>query len=252
MSEGNKFTLVGHRGFPAQYPENSLQGIKAALELGITAIEIDIQMSRDTIPVVTHDYSLSRLAQKAGMVSEYTYSELKKMSVHEPDRFGENFYPTPITSLAEVVQLIKKHSAAVLFAEIKKDIFMTVNREQALKIIWDELELIKGQSTIISYDLSVLRLVQGQALCPVGWVLTQYADEEYDKIKNNPVDVVICNKNKFPVHDEALWIGPWDWFSYDIMDSVALSECLSRGVSWIETRDAKGLLDIVIERSAIE
>jgi glycerophosphoryl diester phosphodiesterase len=47
--------ILGHRGARALYPENTLEGFLAAAALGIKAFELDIAMTADGIPVVSHD-----------------------------------------------------------------------------------------------------------------------------------------------------------------------------------------------------
>ncbi len=56
-------------------PENSLAGAAAAIERGY-GIEIDVQISKDGIPMVFHDYSLERLTAEIGEVSQRTAAEL--------------------------------------------------------------------------------------------------------------------------------------------------------------------------------
>ncbi len=52
--------LWGHRGARALYPENTLEGIRAALALGIDGVEIDVAVTGDGVPVLSHDPALSR------------------------------------------------------------------------------------------------------------------------------------------------------------------------------------------------
>jgi glycerophosphoryl diester phosphodiesterase len=54
------FELQGHRGARALFPENTLEGILATLALGVDGIELDIAVTADGVPVVTHDPALGR------------------------------------------------------------------------------------------------------------------------------------------------------------------------------------------------
>jgi len=47
--------IIAHRGASSQYPENTMIAYKQALKDGADAIELDIHLSRDKIPVVIHD-----------------------------------------------------------------------------------------------------------------------------------------------------------------------------------------------------
>ncbi|MBL4751057.1 MAG: phosphodiesterase [Amylibacter sp.] len=56
-------------------PENSLAGAAAAIKQGY-AIELDLQMSKDGVPMVFHDYSLERLTDETGAVAQRTAEQL--------------------------------------------------------------------------------------------------------------------------------------------------------------------------------
>jgi phosphatidylglycerol phospholipase C len=45
---------IAHRGYKAKYPENSMAGFKAAVEVGAHAIETDLHLSKDGVVVLTH------------------------------------------------------------------------------------------------------------------------------------------------------------------------------------------------------
>ncbi|WP_409469399.1 glycerophosphodiester phosphodiesterase [Streptomyces sp. HC307] len=54
-------TAVAHRGAPYHHPENTVDSLRTALELGADAVEIDVRLTRDGIPVLLHDETLKRL-----------------------------------------------------------------------------------------------------------------------------------------------------------------------------------------------
>lgn len=75
-----KSVYYAHRGLhdnnsPA--PENSLPAFKKAVKAGY-GIELDVQLTKDGIPVVFHDFTLDRACGKPGKVYEYTYEELQQ------------------------------------------------------------------------------------------------------------------------------------------------------------------------------
>jgi glycerophosphoryl diester phosphodiesterase len=53
------FDLQGHRGARGLCPENTLPSFEAALDLGVTSIETDVQLTADGVPVLCHDPDLS-------------------------------------------------------------------------------------------------------------------------------------------------------------------------------------------------
>jgi len=50
--------VQGHRGFRGRFPENTLPAFEAALELGVTTLELDLQVTHDRVLVVHHDQKL--------------------------------------------------------------------------------------------------------------------------------------------------------------------------------------------------
>ena len=54
-------TAVAHRGDPYRVRENTLASLRSALERGADAVEIDVRLTRDGVPVLLHDSTLKRL-----------------------------------------------------------------------------------------------------------------------------------------------------------------------------------------------
>lgn len=54
-------TAVAHRGAPYRFRENTLGSLRAALALGADAVEFDVRLTRDGVPVLLHDATLKRL-----------------------------------------------------------------------------------------------------------------------------------------------------------------------------------------------
>ena len=77
--------LYAHRGLhdnAGNAPENSMAAFKKAVDAGY-GIECDVQLTKDGIPVIFHDFTLKRVARNAdgvspeGKVIDYTYDELQ-------------------------------------------------------------------------------------------------------------------------------------------------------------------------------
>ena len=102
--------LIAHRGASAEAPENTLAAFRRALALGANGIELDVQLSRDGVPVVFHDPTLARLTGRRGRIARLTRQELQTVRVR-----GE-----PVPTLAEVLALPRRH--AVVQIEIKRGV----------------------------------------------------------------------------------------------------------------------------------
>lgn len=90
-----------HRGLHKEgdiVPENSMVAFELAVKEGY-GIELDVQLSRDNIPVVFHDFSLKRMCGLDKEVNELTFAELKNLHLSNSKE--------SIPSLNEVLNLVK-------------------------------------------------------------------------------------------------------------------------------------------------
>ena len=92
--------VVGHRGAGVLAPENTLAAIRRGVALGVGAIEIDVQRTRDGHLVVHHDDTLARTGGVARAVDELSLSELKRLDAGR--WFSEAFAGERIPTLDEI------------------------------------------------------------------------------------------------------------------------------------------------------
>ncbi|WP_331489115.1 glycerophosphodiester phosphodiesterase family protein, partial [Parablautia intestinalis] len=72
-----------HRGLhdnASEAPENSMAAFRRAAKAGY-GMEMDVQLTKDEVPVVFHDFTLKRVCGKEGKVSDYTWQELKELRI---------------------------------------------------------------------------------------------------------------------------------------------------------------------------
>ncbi len=83
---------AAHRGDRVHYPDNSLEGGLSAILLGMDAIEVDLQLTKDNVLVLFHDLTLERntnvndMKGKNGLpnsvnLCDWTYAELQQLSL---------------------------------------------------------------------------------------------------------------------------------------------------------------------------
>ena len=82
-------TLIGHRGVKNLAPENTIQSIELAIQLGLKWIEIDVKVSKDSVPFLLHDDNLDRTTTGIGCAANYMYQDIKKLDA------GKFFYNKP-------------------------------------------------------------------------------------------------------------------------------------------------------------
>lgn len=81
--------VIGHRGYPAQAVENSIEGLQAADAAGAEMVETDIQETRDGGLVVMHDVGLGRLTGADRAVHELTESEVTELTLRQDGRSAQ-------------------------------------------------------------------------------------------------------------------------------------------------------------------
>lgn len=68
--------VVSHRGDWRNYPENSIPAIESVIRMGVDMMELDLKMTKDSVLVLCHDWTLDRTTTGHGPVSDYSYEEL--------------------------------------------------------------------------------------------------------------------------------------------------------------------------------
>ena len=70
---------IGHRGYKAKYPENTMLAFKGAVEVGAHAIETDIHLTKDDVVVLSHDATLNRCFGKDEKILDVDWSYIKEL-----------------------------------------------------------------------------------------------------------------------------------------------------------------------------
>lgn len=123
----SKIPIFAHRGASAYAVENTLKAFQMAKKLGADGIEIDLQLSKDSIFVVFHDLSLFRLTGARKLVSDCDYEELANYKLGS--RFKRLFSQNRIMSFEQVVKWANEEQIA-LNIELKGSI---LNNEHILR-----------------------------------------------------------------------------------------------------------------------
>ena len=109
--------VVGHRGLgpSGELPENTVPAFLRAVELGADAVETDVRLTADGVPVLLHDETLDRTTECSGPVASWTWAEVRNCRARTG--FDESGAPIYVPSLDEAVEALA--GRAVLFVEIK-------------------------------------------------------------------------------------------------------------------------------------
>jgi glycerophosphoryl diester phosphodiesterase len=81
---GGDVRIIGHRGAASVAPENTLEGIARAFEDGADAVEIDVRLTEDEIPVLMHDPAVTDPEGRVRAVSAITRAALRRAAPSVP------------------------------------------------------------------------------------------------------------------------------------------------------------------------
>lgn len=107
---------VAHRGHSIAFPENTLEAYRKAIELGVEAIECDVNITRDGHLVMMHDTTLNRTTNGAGKVSASTWEEIQRLDAG--GKFKPEFAGVRVPSTEETLMLYKE-TGTISCIEIK-------------------------------------------------------------------------------------------------------------------------------------
>lgn len=93
MAQPDRVTVVAHRGGPPPAPENTLAALEAAVEAGADYSEMDVQLTRDGVPVAVHDADLMRVAGDPRRVSAILWRELEDLPLRSSGAGGAAMPP---------------------------------------------------------------------------------------------------------------------------------------------------------------
>lgn len=103
--------ILGHRGTPRLAPENTLVGLRRALELGLDGVEYDLQASREGEAFLMHDETLGRTTDGRGWAQDLSWSELGGLDAG--GWFGKAFRGERLPLFEEVLLLDEDRSGGV-------------------------------------------------------------------------------------------------------------------------------------------
>lgn len=187
--EAMAFDLEAHRGGRALFPENTLQSFAHALSIGVDTLELDTNVTKDHVLVVSHERRLNPdLARDAGggyvtppgtpffqlslaEVKKYDVGQIRPGSAYARQFPEQHAVPgTPIPTLAEVIALVRKAGDPSIRMNIETKIDPNHPEEspdpqQFVTLLLDLLrnEKFADRVMIQSFDWRTLQLVQKQA-----------------------------------------------------------------------------------------
>ncbi|NCT40607.1 MAG: glycerophosphoryl diester phosphodiesterase [Alphaproteobacteria bacterium] len=131
--------IIGHRGCAGYAPENTLEGIHTAADMGVEWVELDVKLTKDQVPIIFHDDDAGRTTDTTGPIALMTYDEIRELDAGS--WFGESFIGAKIPTLEEAVDVLIERGLGVNF-EIKPCPSREKETAEAaldiLSTIWDD------------------------------------------------------------------------------------------------------------------
>jgi len=158
--------LFAHRGFSAEYPENTAVAFQAAIDLVIDGCECDVHLSSDGVPFLLHDDNLRRTTGVDRPASDLTWAELEQLDAgtSKDARFAGEKLPT----LAQALAMHRGRACLVIEIKAHGDPATVAAATVEAITAGDAL----GWCTAISFGLSYLVEVKRRdARVPCLWLL---------------------------------------------------------------------------------
>ena len=209
LSKPNYIKIYGHRGARGDLPENTLESFKYLFKNNINAYETDILISKDLIPVITHDFRLDPSFTKDNegnwitdeniIIFDLSYDELLKFdvgSLNKLSRYGRRFVNQKtlenqkIPKLSELLELSSKNKSENLLInlEIKStpdEENLTPTPEEMVKLVMQEVNKSNLQNKIIISSFDWRTLTEIKNLYPeISRAYLSFQQQAGIKIKN--------------------------------------------------------------------
>lgn len=236
--------LVAHRGFAANYPENTLAAMRAAIECGARYIETDIQLSRDGVPMLLHDPDLGRMCGRTEAIHDLAAAELDKIAASYPERFGDTYKDEPVARLSALVQLLLQHPSVTAFIEIKRIALEHHGLMAILDTVMQELEPVHDRCVLISFDLPAMLAARRRDWPAVGVVIKQWKLRKQPIIRQIDPEYVFCDADGLP-RLRRLSFGNSLLAVYEVDDPGKARRLARRGIDLIETFNVCGMLKVL-------
>jgi glycerophosphoryl diester phosphodiesterase len=225
--------LVAHRGWPRRYPENTLAGIEAAIAAGARYVEVDVQLSRDLVPVLFHDENLRRVCGAEGPISRYTFEELRRLPASETGRFGSRYAHERIPALAELAALLARHSGVTAFIELKREALDRFGIETVLERVRRDLQPVRARCVLISFVLEALAAARA-ADWRVGAVIEHWRERKLKALAALAPEFLFCDVDGLPWWGQLRFPGA-KLVIYEVADLNLARRLAARGADFIET-----------------
>lgn len=167
-ADGERPTVIAHRGASAYAPENTLAAVDKAAALGIDWVENDVQRTKDGRLVVLHDDNLRRTTDVEEVfpdrapwkVRDFTAAEIARLDAGS--WFGPAFAGARVPTLERYVRRVEVHHQKLLLEIKNPDLYPGIEG-QTLKVLgnegWLDRGHVAGRLIVQSFSAASVRAV---------------------------------------------------------------------------------------------
>ncbi len=216
LSRFSKPLLIGHRGYPARYPENTLASFKGAMDAGCDMIELDVTLTRNRKVVVIHDDTLDRTTTGKGLVRGHSFEDIEALDAGS--WFDPRFAAERVPELFEVLKLTA--GRCLLNIEIKASAFEPDFPADAIE--HQAVQLVKTTGAmdrviISSFDQRILQRIAAMDAPPSLALISDHAADRnvlerllaVKAFSWHPRFTVLTRDQVDMLHAAGLKIFPW-------------------------------------------
>lgn len=167
--------FIAHRGASGEAPENTLEAFELAAQNGASWVELDVQLTRDLVPIVCHDEGLLRLAHVDTPVCELDLPTIKQLEVGS--WFGEQFRGMTIPTLHQALTTLNKLGLGVN-VELKPNYYTgNLIAEKVINVLNDTHSAESNKLLISSTHIQVLKqfaTLMPEFALPQAWIVKRW------------------------------------------------------------------------------
>lgn len=112
--------IIGHRGSAGTAPENTIKGIRAAINAGADIVHLDVRLTKDAVPILLRDAQLARTHAQKTRVANITYADLQTCTKQHPVPMLVDVLDRFFSKVLLVIELKSRGSAEEVVSIMKK------------------------------------------------------------------------------------------------------------------------------------
>lgn len=240
MNARGPIALVAQRGNGAEFPENSAEALRSALQLGASRLLVDVQLSRDAEAFALRDADLQRIAGQRVSALDLAAVDIAAVRGLEPDRFGDRFATARIARLASLAELLSAWPDAQLWVELRRASLARHGAERCINVVLTALRDCIDRVVIVSRDLVVVELARQRGAAEVGWILPDLSPNTQIKCEALRPDYLLCGAGLRPGTSQ-LRNGSWRWLMLDVVDGAEARALAAAGAPLLGTAHVRAL-----------